>query len=92
MINERLDVVVWASVLLLFVLLGARAWAVETSGAKLYRTSTRVRALTIASWLAGAAMVGLLAVQGGVILTQSILNRSDPSLTTTVIPADPNEP
>ncbi|TQM03939.1 hypothetical protein [Pseudonocardia kunmingensis] len=92
MIYERLDVVVWATTLLVFVLLGARAWAVETAGAQLYRTAPKVRVLTIGSWLAVIALVVLLAVQGGVLLAQSIITRTDPSDVVTVVPANPPPP
>jgi hypothetical protein len=92
MIYERLDVVVWGVTLLVFVLLGARAWAVETAGARLYRTAARVRVLTVASWLSVVALLALMAVQGGALLVQSVLTRSDPSLTTVVVPANPPPP
>jgi hypothetical protein len=89
MIYERLDIVVWGGTLLVFVLLGARAWAVETAGARLYRTATRVRVLTVAAWLSLIALVALLSAQGGVLLVQSVLTRTDPSLTAVVVPANP---
>ena len=89
MIYERFDVVVWGATLLVFVLLGARAWAVETAGARLYRTASRVRVLTVASWLSLVALLALMGVQGGALLVQSILTRSDPSLTAVVVPANP---
>jgi hypothetical protein len=91
-IYEALDLVVWGATLLVFVLLGARAWAVETSGARLYRTSARVRVLTIGSWLAGVALVVLLAVQGGILLTQAILTSTDPSDFVSIVPVDPPPP
>jgi hypothetical protein len=89
MIYERLDVVVWGATLLVFVLLGARAWAVETAGARLYRTATRVRVLTVAAWLSLVALVALMGVQGGALLVQSVLTRTDPSVTAVVVPANP---
>jgi hypothetical protein len=100
MIDPRLDILVWACVLLVLVLLGVRAWAVETAGARVYRTSTRVRALNISVGLALAALVGLLALQGGVLLVQAIITGTDPQLMVTIVgtepdpaaPADPNAP
>ncbi|HYH31934.1 MAG TPA: hypothetical protein VD903_16275 [Pseudonocardia sp.] len=92
MIYERLDLVVWGATLLVLILLGARAWAVETSGVRIYRTSTRVRVLTVGAWLSILALIGLLAVQGGVLLAQSIINRTDPSEVVTVVPVNPPPP
>ncbi|OZM76002.1 hypothetical protein [Pseudonocardia sp. MH-G8] len=89
MIYERLDIVIWAATLLVFALFGARAWAVETAGAQLYRTAPRVRVLTIGAWLAVIALAVLLAVQGGVLLVQSIITRTDPSEVVTVVPINP---
>src|SRR5690606_31389086 len=63
-IDKRLDILVWSAALLLLLLLGARAWAVETAGAKHYRTLARVRVLTGAVWVSLAVLLGLLGMQG----------------------------
>jgi hypothetical protein len=107
-IDPRLDVFVWAAVLLFLLLMGARAWAVESAGARHYRTSTRVRVLTGAAGLALVGLVGLVALQGGISFVQAIITRTDPETFVTVIgdddtatdavadpdsaPADPNAP
>jgi hypothetical protein len=90
MIDPRLDVLVWAAVLLLFLLMGARAWAVETTAARNYRKSARVRALTGATALAAVALVGLVAMQGGVSFVQAVATRTDPETFVTVIGEDDN--
>jgi hypothetical protein len=89
-IDPRLDVVVWGAVLLLLLLMGARAWAVETAGARQYRKSARVRVLNGATALALVALVGLMAMQGGVVLVQAIATRTDPETFVTVVGEDDN--
>jgi hypothetical protein len=89
MIDPRLDVLVWAGVLLLFLLMGARAWAVETTVARNYRQSARVRALTGAAALAAVSLVGLVAMQGGLAFVQAVATRTDPETFVTVI-GDPD--
>jgi hypothetical protein len=107
-IDERLDIVVWAAVLLVLLLMGARAWAVETAESRHYRTSARVRVLTGATALAIVALGGLMAMQGGIILVQAVATATEPDEfvtivrpdgtvdppgdETTVAPADPNAP
>jgi hypothetical protein len=88
MIDERLDVVVWLATLVLFLLLGARAWAVETAESRHYRTSARVRVLNGASALAIVALVGLLAMQGGILMVQAIITDSDPRDLVTLVRSD----
>lgn len=88
MIDPKLDVVVWAAVLLFLILMGARAWAVESAGARHYRTSTRVRVLTGATGLALVALVGLVAMQGGIAFVQAVVTRTDPETFVTVIGDD----
>jgi hypothetical protein len=90
MIDPRLDILVWGAVLLLLLLMGARAWAVETTAARHYRKSARVRALNGATALAFVALVGLMAMQGGVVLVQAIATRTDPETFVTVIGDDDN--
>jgi hypothetical protein len=88
MIDPRLDILVWAAVLLLFLVMGARAWAVETTTARNYRKSARVRVLNGATAVALVALVGLMAMQGGVLLGQAIVTRTDPETFVTVIGND----
>jgi hypothetical protein len=88
-IDPRLDVVVWAAVLALFLLLGARAWAVETANAGEHRKSVRVRALNGASAVALGVLVVLMAVQGGVALAYAIATRTNPETFVTVV-GDPD--
>jgi hypothetical protein len=90
MIDPRLDILVWGAVLLLLLLMGARAWAVETTAARHYRKSARVRVLNGATALAFVALVGLMAMQGGVVLVQAIATRTDPETFVTVIGDDDN--
>jgi hypothetical protein len=107
-IDERLDMLVWGAALLFLLLMGARAWAVETAEARHYRTSARVRVLTGGIGLSLVALVGLMAMQGGITFAQAVLTRSDPQDfvtivrpdgtvdppgdADTVVPADPNTP
>ena len=90
MIDPRLDILVWAAVLAVLVLMGARAWAVETTAARHYRKSARVRVLNGATAVALVALVGLMAMQGGVVLVQAIATRTDPETFVTVIGGDDN--
>lgn len=90
-IDRRLDVVVWVCVAVVFVLLGARAWAVETGAVRLHRTPARVKLLTGASAVAITVLVGLLAMQGGILLVQSVITRTDPEDVVTIVPAEPGE-
>jgi hypothetical protein len=89
-IDPRLDIVVWAAVLLLFLLMGMRAWAVETTAARHYRKSARVRVLNGATTVALVGLVGLMAMQGGALLVQAIVTRTDPETFVTVIGGDNN--
>lgn len=88
MIDERLDIVVWGAVLLVLLLMGARAWAVETAESRHYRTSARVRVLTGATALAIVALVGLMAMQGGIILVQAIATSTEPDDFVTIVRPD----
>jgi hypothetical protein len=90
MIDPRLDVLVWGAVLLFLLLMGARAWAVETTAARNYRKSARVRALTGATALAFVALVGLVAMQGGVAFVQAVVTRTDPETFVTVVGDEDN--
>ncbi|MCE3550058.1 hypothetical protein LWC33_01140 [Pseudonocardia sp. RS11V-5] len=89
-IDPAFDKWVWLSFLALLVVLGVRAWVVESSRGRLERTPTRVRALTAASVCVVAVVVALLTVQGGQQVVHSVLTRTDP---VTGLPLDkPQQP
>jgi len=90
MIDPRLDILVWAAVLLLFLVMGARAWAVETTAARNFRQSARVRLLNGATVAAIVALVGLVAMQGGVAFVQAVITRTDPETFVTVVGEEDN--
>ncbi len=79
MFDPALDIWVWVSFLVLLALMGARAWVVETGRARLGRTSVQVRLLSGGVVLAVVGLFGMLAMQGGVLLFDSIVNNTDPS-------------
>jgi hypothetical protein len=56
---------VWTGLLLLLVLLGVRAWVVETGHATLGRTPVKVTVLTVVCGVVVAGLAGLVAVNGG---------------------------
>jgi hypothetical protein len=87
-IDPRLDAVVWGALLLLFLVMGARAWAVETAEAGQYRKSARVRMMNGATAVALVLLVGLMAMQGGVALVQAIATRTEPDTFVTVVGDD----
>jgi hypothetical protein len=100
-IDPAFDKWVWLSFLGLLVVLGIRAWVVESSRGRLERTPTRVRALTVASVGVVAVVVALLTVQGGQQVVHSVLTRTDPitglpldepQQPAPAAPADPNAP
>lgn len=91
MINTAYDVWVWATAVLFLLLMGARAYAVETGQARLGRTPTTARVLTAAIVLVVVVLGGLLAVQGGTLLLTSIVHHTDPSQIPNVV-IDPNQP
>jgi hypothetical protein len=68
------DVGVWGALGLVLVLLGARAWVVETGHATLGRTPVRIKVLTGACVLAVAMAVGAVAANGGVQLVGLLLD------------------
>jgi hypothetical protein len=79
MINPSLDIWVWVCCAVLLGVLGARAWVVETGQGRLGRTPVQVKVLTGAVVVVIAALFGLLAMQGGVLLVESLVNGTDPS-------------
>ncbi len=88
MIDERLDMLVWGAALLFLLLMGARAWAVETAEARHYRTSARVRVLTGATGSALVALAGLMAMQGGITFAQAVVTSTDPQDFVTIVHPD----
>jgi hypothetical protein len=87
-INPALDIWVWVAVVALLALLGARAWVVETGQGRLGRTPVQVKVLTGAVALVAAGLFGLMAMQGGVLLVQSIITGTDPR-DSLIVPNDP---
>ena len=79
MIDPALDVWVWVAVLVLLVMLGTRAWVVETGQGRLGRTSVKVRLLTAGVYAALAGLVAMMAMQGGNLLVNSIITGTDPA-------------
>jgi len=79
MINPAYDVWVWGAGLLFLVLMGVRAYVVETGQVRLGGTPAAARLLTLAIVLVLGGLLGLLAMQGGTLLVSSIVNHTDPS-------------
>jgi hypothetical protein len=86
MINSALDGAVWGTTALFLVLIGARAWVVETGQGRLGRTPAKVQVLTGATAVVLAGLLALLTVQGGALLFESIVTGTDPLAGS---PADP---
>lgn len=91
MINPAYDIWVWGTAVVFLLLMGARAYAVETAQVRLGRTLTMARVLTGAIALSLVALTGLLAMQGGSLLFSSIVHHTDPSKIPNVV-LDPNQP
>jgi len=78
-INPANDIWVWGTGVLFLVLMGVRAYVVETGQVRLGGTPALARLLTAAVVLTLVALGGLLAIQGGIVLYTSIANHTDPS-------------
>ncbi len=91
MINPAYDVWVWGTAVLFLLLMGARAYAVETGQVRLGRTPALARVLTAGIVLVLVAMIGLLTMQGGSLLFSSIVHHTDPSKIPNVV-LDPTQP
>ena len=90
MINPALDVWVWATCGLFLVLMATRAWLVETRHARLGRTTVAVRLLGGSTVLTLAGLAVLLSIQGGTLLVNSIITKTDPATAYYAnFPADP---
>jgi hypothetical protein len=79
MINPAHDVWVWGAALLFLLLMGVRAYVVETGQVRLGGTPAAARVLTVAIVLVLVALGVLLAMQGGIVLYTSIVHHTDPS-------------
>ena len=79
MINPSFDVWVWLVAGVFLALVAARAWVVETGQGRLGRTPAKVQVLT--GSIAGVLvlLVALLAVQGGALLVESIVTKTNPA-------------
>jgi hypothetical protein len=77
-IDPALDKWVWILLVALLVLLGVRAWVVETGRRQFGGTPSRVRALTVASGVVLVALTTLFMTQAGALLVQSVVTRGDP--------------
>jgi len=78
-INPALDVWVWGAGVLFLLLMGVRAYVVETGQVRLGGTPTAARVLTVAIFFVLVGLGGLLAMQGGIVLYTSIAHHTDPS-------------
>jgi hypothetical protein len=87
-INPALDIWVWVAAVALLAMLGARAWVVETGRGRLGRTPVQVKVLTGGVVAVVVALFALLAMQGGVLLVQSIITGTDPR-DSLIVPNDP---
>ncbi|WP_181783959.1 hypothetical protein, partial [Pseudonocardia pini] len=77
-LDPAFDKWVWLSFAGLLVVLGIRAWVVESSRTRLASSAGRIRTLTAASAGMVVVVVALLWVQGGQQVMNSVLNRVDP--------------
>jgi hypothetical protein len=95
-INPANDIWVWGTGVLFLVLMGVRAYVVETGQVRLGGTPALARLLTAAVVLTLVALGGLLAMQGGIVLYTSIANHTDPSQIPNLVldptPAAPGAP
>jgi hypothetical protein len=79
MINPAFDVWVWAACGLFLVLMATRSWLVETRHARLGRTTAAVKLLSGSTVVTLAALAVLLTIQGGKLLVDSIVTKTDPA-------------
>src|SRR4051812_37757616 len=99
-LNPAFDVWVWLTLLLFLIVVGARAWVVETGQGRLGRTPVKVKLLTATSVLVLLGLLTLITMQGGYLLVSSLITGSDPSTAVygpssdsgSNAPADPNAP
>ncbi|MCF7549021.1 MULTISPECIES: hypothetical protein [Pseudonocardia] len=102
-LDPSFDRWVWLSFFGLLVVLGVRAWVVESSRGRLTRTPGRIRALTGASVVMVCLVAGMLWIQGGQQVFDAVVHRTDPVtglpldqprpvVAPNAPPADPNAP
>lgn len=97
-IDPAFDKWVWLVAALFTVVLGARAWVVETSRTRPGQTSVAVRAFTGLTLTVLALLVVMLTIQGGRLLVHSIATGTDPTTGLPIgadpppVPADPLVP
>jgi hypothetical protein len=77
-IDPALDVWVWILAAALLVLMGARAWVVETGRRQFGGTPSRVKALTVASGVVLVALITFFFTQAGALLVQAVVTGTDP--------------
>ncbi len=77
-IDPAMDKWVWISAAVFLVLLGARAWVVETGRRQLGGTPARVRVLTVGAGVMLSVVVVMFMAQAGTLLVQSLLTGTDP--------------
>jgi hypothetical protein len=77
-IDPALDVWVWILAAVFLVLLGVRAWVVETGRRQFGGTPSRVRALTWATGVVLVALTTLFMTQAGALLVQAVVTGTDP--------------
>jgi hypothetical protein len=91
-LNPAFDVWVWLALLLFLIVVGARAWVVETGQGRLGRTPVKVKLLTATSVLVLGGLLTLVAMQGGYLLVQSLITGTNPSTAVYGPSSDPNAP
>src|SRR3954449_1911195 len=77
-IDPALDPWVWILAAVLLVLLGTRAWVVETGRRQFGGTPSRGGALTWASGVVLVALTTLFMTQAGALLVQAVVTGTDP--------------
>jgi len=77
-IDPAYDKWVWITGALFLVVLGARAFVVETGQRQLGGTPTRVRTLTILCGVLLSVLLALFMMQAGTLLVRSLVTGTDP--------------
>jgi hypothetical protein len=77
-IDPALDIWVWILAAAFLILLGTRAWVVETGRRQFGGTPSRVRALTWATGVVLVALTTLFMTQAGALLVQAVVTGTDP--------------
>ena len=77
-IDQSLDRWVWISAVLFLLVLGIRAWVLETGRRQLGGTPARVRGLTVASGVVLSVVLVLFMTQAGTLLVRSLVTGTNP--------------